>query len=95
MEQVSVELINSVIRTNGCTMFEVTKGKLLLLDDHYKYIDWYPESRRVLIGTTQLPEGCYYLPNPIKVLSDCKRYPGAYQVRKSKSKLVKPKISPK
>jgi hypothetical protein len=52
--------INFLLNTFHCRMFEVKKGQIYFLFDHYKHLNWRRASLRARIGATKLKDGYYY-----------------------------------
>ena len=53
------QCVNFLLESFSCRMFETRKGKLYLLLDHWKYLEWY-KAQRVRIGATKMKDGFYY-----------------------------------
>jgi hypothetical protein len=71
--QVTLEIINLVIRAEFIPMVEVKKSKLYLVISHYEYLSkkvMAQTARRAEIGDLKLPDGFYYLPNKLSSLKE-------------------------
>jgi hypothetical protein len=53
--------VNDLIDEFFCRMFEVKNGNVYLVIDHYKYIDYKKNAKRVRLGTTVSKDGYYYI----------------------------------
>jgi hypothetical protein len=72
---ITVELINSVIRAEYLVMFEVRKGLMVVMVNHYKYLAKdLGKCPRAEVGKTTLPDGRYYLTEKIKDLKQITKF---------------------
>ena len=54
------QTVDSLIKTWWCRMFEVRGGRLYLLVDHWKLLNWKKESKRVLLCKKVATKDGYY-----------------------------------
>jgi hypothetical protein len=55
------KLLRVLVDQYGCSMYEFKSGKVYLVFEHYRYLDWKQKAKRVLIGKGTYPLQYLYL----------------------------------
>ena len=63
----TINYINDLVKQWPCRMFEIKRGYIYIVVDHYMYIDFKREAKRVKLSECSGQDGYYYITHNIKI----------------------------